>query len=85
MNNIIEDKQYTILLHANGLKTSHVDTVFVFIVFSDIDAEYGKILKMTITRGKVHKYLRMTIDYSSPGKVIFSMVNYIGNMLDDIP
>ena len=40
---------------------------------------------MTITRGKVHKYLRMTIDYSSPGKLIFSMIDYIGKMIDDIP
>ena len=40
---------------------------------------------MTITRGRVHKYLRMTIDYFSPGKVIFSMIDYIGKMLDDIP
>ena len=39
---------------------------------------------MTITRGKVHKYLGMTIDYSSPGKVIFSMIDYIGKMIDDI-
>ena len=27
----------------------------------------------------------MTIDYSSPVKLIFSMINYIGKMLDDIP
>ena len=39
---------------------------------------------MTITRGKVHKYLGMTIDYSSPGKVILSMIDYIGKILDDI-
>ena len=26
----------------------------------------------------------MTIDYSSPGKVIFSMIDYIGKMLNDI-
>ena len=26
----------------------------------------------------------MTIDYSSPGKVIFSMIDYIVKMLDDI-
>ena len=30
------------------------------------------------------KYLRRTIDYSSPGKVILLMVNYIGNMLNYI-
>ena len=40
---------------------------------------------MTITRGKVHKYLRMTIDWYSPGKVILSMINYIGKMLNNIP
>ena len=27
----------------------------------------------------------MTIDYSSPGKVILSMIDYIGKMIDDIP
>ena len=27
----------------------------------------------------------MTIDYSSPGKVIFSMIDYIEKMLDNIP
>ena len=40
---------------------------------------------MTITRVKVHKYLGMTIDYSSPVKLIFSMINFIGKMLVDIP
>ena len=40
---------------------------------------------MTITRGKVHKYLGMTIDYYSPGKLIFSMIGYIGNVFDNIP
>ena len=40
---------------------------------------------MTITRGKIHKYLGATGDYSSPGKVIFYMVDYIVNMLDQIP
>ena len=30
--------------------------------FADTDAEYGRIAKITITRGKVHKYLSMTID-----------------------
>ena len=83
MNKIIENKQYTILCHVDDLKTSHVDPTVVSSVISDIDAEYGK--KMTTTRGKVHKYLGMTIDYSSPGKVIFLMIDYIGKMLDNIP
>ena len=85
MNKIIDNKQCTIIWHLDDLKTSHVDLAVVSRVIADIDAEYGKIAKMPITRGKVHKYLGMTIDYSSPCKVIFSMMDYIGKMLDDIP
>ena len=62
MNNIIDNKQCTILWHIYDLKTSHVDPAVVSSFLVYIDAEYGKIAKMTITRGKVHKYLGMTID-----------------------
>ena len=36
---------------------------------------------MTITQGKVQKYLGMTIDYSLPGKVILSVIDYIEKYL----
>ena len=62
MNKITENKKCTILWHVDDLKTSHVDPALVSSVLADIDAEYGKISKMTITRGKLHKYLGMTID-----------------------
>ena len=55
MNNIIDNKQFTILWHFNYLRTSYVDPAVVSSVLADIDAEYGKIAKMTITRVKVHK------------------------------
>ena len=84
-NKIIDNKQCTILWNVGDLKTSHVDPAVVSRVLADIDAEYGKIAKTTIMRGKVHKYLGITIDYSSPGKVIFLMIEYIGKMLGDIP
>ena len=85
MNKIIDNKQCTILWNVDDMKTSHVNSAVVSSVLSDIDAECGKIAKMTITLGKVHKYLGMTIDYSSPGKVIFLITDYIGKMIDDIP
>ena len=53
----------------------HANPAVVSRVLADLDAEYGTIAKMTITRGKVHKYLGMTIDYSSLGKVILSMID----------
>ena len=63
----------------------HVDSNIVSGVLADIDSEYGKIAETTITWGKIQIYLGMTIDYYSPVKVMFSMVNYIRNILDDNP
>ena len=60
----------------------HVDSYIVSSVIDDIDTEYGKIAKMIITLGKNHKYLGMTIDYYSPGKVKFSIFNSIGKIVD---
>ena len=42
----------------------HVDYGVISCVIADIDAEYENITKMIITRGKIHKYLGMTINYS---------------------
>ena len=85
MNKIIDDKQCTILLNVDYLNTSHVNPAVISSVLYDIGGEYWNIAKMTITRGKVHKYFRMNTDYPSTSKVIFSMINYIGKMLDNIP
>ena len=49
INKIIDNKQCAILWHVDDLKTSHVDPAVIYSVLSDIDVEYGKIAKMTIT------------------------------------
>ena len=85
MNKIDKGKQCTKLCHVDELNMSHVDSGIVSSVLAEIDAEYENIVKMTITRGKIYKYLRITINYYSPGDVIFYMVEYIGNIIDEIP
>ena len=85
MKKLVEGKQCTIIWHVDDLKMLNVNSGIVSSVLSDIGTEYGEILKMTIMQGKLHKYLGMTIDYSSPEKIIFSMVNYIVKMLNCIP
>ena len=85
MNKIINDEQCTIIWHVDNLKMSHVDPDIVSRVLSVIHAEYGNIVKMIIMRGKIHKYLGMTIDYSSPDKYILSVVDYIVNMVYAVP
>ena len=64
---------------------SHIYSKIVSSVLTGIVAQYRNTAKMTITRCKIHKYLGMTINYYFTGKVISSMVDHIGNMLDEIP
>jgi hypothetical protein len=36
---------------------------------------------MTVSRGKIHKYLGMTLDYRVPGQVKITMLNYVDEIL----
>ena len=38
--------------------------------------------KMTVSRGKVHTYLGMTLDYTTCGQVKITMLDYIEEILD---
>jgi len=40
---------------------------------------------LTMTRGKTHEYLGMTIDYSVQGMVQIRMEDNIKKMLDELP
>ena len=78
-------EQDYILWYVNDLNSSHVDPTNISIILADIDAEHGKVSIITIKRCKVHKHLKTTIDYSWPGKIIFSIIDYIGKILDGVP
>ena len=85
VNKKITGKQCTILWHVDDLKISHYDKEVVTSVIEMIEAEFGKEAPLTKTRGRIHEYLGMTIDFSSEGKVKFSMVDYVQTILDEIP
>jgi hypothetical protein len=38
--------------------------------------------QMTVSRGRVHKYLRMTLDYTAHGQVNISMLNYVDEIIN---
>jgi hypothetical protein len=81
MNKDINGLQCTILWHVDNLKISHVVTEVIDL----LDQEFGKEAPFTKTRGNVHDYLGMTIDYCCVGKVKFTMIDYITNMLETLP
>jgi hypothetical protein len=84
-NKTINGKQCTVLWHVDDIKVSHVDASVVSTVLELFKAAYGKEAPLTITRGKVHEYLGMTIDYSIKDKVQITMIPYIKNMLSEVP
>ena len=85
MNKTSNDKQCTILWHVDDLKISHMDPEIVTAILGEIDDWYGEQAPLTVTRGKVHAYLGMTIDYSEEGKVKFTMYDYIDDLLEELP
>ena len=85
VNKTINGKQCTKLWHVDDLKISHVDPEVVTGVIDMVEAEFGKEASLTKTRGKVHEYLGMTIDFSVDKKVRFSMIDYVQGILDELP
>jgi hypothetical protein len=87
----INDKQCTIVWHVDDLKVTHVDPVVVTTILNLLDGKYGqeivggKRAPLTITRGTVHDYLGMTLDYSEEGALKIHMRDYVKKILDKMP
>jgi hypothetical protein len=84
-NKLVNGRQCTVLWHADDLKISHADHEVVTSVLNTLSKKFRKDAPMTITRGKIHDYLGMKIDYSDRGKVKITMNEYINDMLNELP
>ena len=85
MNKNINGKQCTIGWHIDDLKISHVEKDVVENIVDALQANCGKEAPLTVHRGEAHDYLGMTIDFSTPGKVIFTMKDCIDGPLAEAP
>ena len=85
-NKMINGKQMTICFHVDDCKLSHHDCKAVDDFIEWLHQEYESIFedgsgKMMVSWGKVHTYLGMMLDYSTPGQVKISMFDYIEEIL----
>ena len=84
-------EQRTIGWHVDDLKISHEDPKVVTTILGLINARYGqeivggKRAPLTITRGKIHDYLGMTLDFTEDGIVKIDMREYIEKVLGEMP
>jgi hypothetical protein len=83
-NKTVNDAQCTIIWHVDDIKVPHVNPNVVTQVLKILDDEYGEISALVVTRGKLHDYLGMTLDFSD-GKVKIDMEVYVKTMLVDLP
>ena len=85
-NKIVRGTQMTVVWHVDDMKISHKMHEAVTSFMNYIKDRYGQIGKVKMTRGKVHEYLGMKLDYTIEGKVKIDMVDYVKkDMLAEFP
>ena len=83
---LVDGKQMTVVWYVDDLKLSHIcpQEVSATIEFlcEHYEDENGK---LKVTRGKIHYFLGMTLDYTTPGEVKIKMINYVKKMIREFP
>jgi hypothetical protein len=85
VNKMINGTQCTILWHVDDLKILHAKQAVLEDLIDMLNERYGKLEPLTVTRGDIHDYLGMTLDYSTPGQVSIRMNDYISNLFEEAP
>ena len=85
VNKMMSGRRCTVAWYVNNIKISHENQRVLDDLLTLLNNEFGKEAPLTITRGKIHDYLGMVIDYTVPGKVKFMMKDFIRGVLDECP
>jgi hypothetical protein len=81
-NKTVEGSQLTICFHVDDCKLSHRSPKSVDDIMDWLRQNYESVFedgsgKMKVSRGKIHEYLGMTLDFNQPGVVRVTMFKYI--------
>ena len=76
-NKMVNREQLTVQSHVDDLKASHKKQKVLEGFLDDLRNEFGKEDELAETRGLVHEYLGITIDYSLPEKIVFIMFDFL--------
>ena len=76
-------KQHTVTWHVNDLKSSRVDSKVNNYFQKLLEKTYGSnvIGHVEASRGKLHRYLAMTLDHTEVGKLKIDMRKYLDEMI----
>lgn len=85
-NKTIDGSQCTICFHVDDCKISHKMSKVIESTIEWLRRDYENIFedgsgKMTVHRGKVHKYLGMTLDFNTKYQVKVTMTEYVEDII----
>ena len=87
-NKMVDCDQVIVVFHVDDLKCLSRNNGALDMLFNDLNNEFGKEQELERVMGPVHDYLGLRIDYLVPSKCIFTMFNYIEDIvakaLDDL-
>ena len=84
-NKTINGSQCTLAWHVDDIKASHKDPKVADWIIETLKKEYGNEVPLTVSRGKIHSYLGMQLDFQKPGKLVVDMSDYIRTILTELP
>ena len=84
-NKMVNGEQLTVQFHVNDLKAFHKEQKFLDGFLNDLRNEFGQEDELAETKGFVHEYLGITIDYLLPGKVVFTMFDFLEDIIVEAP
>lgn len=85
-NKTIDGEQCTICFHVDDCKISHKSSKVLDQTIAWLRRDYESIFEdgsgeMKVHRGKIHKYLGMTLDFSTKRQVTISMFDYVKDVV----
>ena len=85
-NKTIDGQQCTIQFHVDDLKLSFLRQGELDTIIDQLNEIFGSEGEMlAASYGKIHEYLGMTIDWSEKGRVMFTMYDYLEDILQETP
>ena len=84
-NRNINGKQFTVVFHIDDLLMCHESPHVVSMIIKKLDDKYGSKDSLTVTRGPVHEYLGMTIDFRVKGECAYSQYDFLKKLILSLP
>ena len=80
---MVNGEQLTVCCHMDNLMSSHINPKVNDELLQWIKDMFRQLREVTMTRGPLHDYLAMTLDYSVPGQVSVNMSHYVEKMVKE--